>query len=381
MDTENAAGQTDSRYLAILAFDIRRFSSFSDTQRTRIATEFRDAIEGAFHETGLSPVWNERVFCQNSGDGMVVGFDHRHLRAIVDHVPLALQHRLKRLFQLTGRGVRMRLGVSVGPVQGINDQRVDIAPNQTVIDACRLGDAPATRMLLEHSDERATFVAVAVSSMVMAAVRSDPSWLQASELVRVPVIMAEKDYQADAYLHVPVPSGALLHFGLANLPDSPRSEGFGDEPLEALMQRGLDEVRPTSHAMSAGGSHVGRDDRSVHGGTSITVGGNVGRNVVGGDLTVRSDEAFGGTANAIDALVIRTQLDEILRAIGAAEEAGQLESAHALAASREVAAARDHADDPGLVLRSLRRCRTYLQEASGLAASVSAIVAAVQGLR
>ncbi|MCC3765264.1 hypothetical protein K3N28_19580 [Glycomyces sp. TRM65418] len=228
--------QPEPHDLTILALDIRRFSDFTETERTRIATEFRDCVEASF-AGDLAPVWNGRVFEQDGGDGIVVGFPRKHLRDIVDAVPAALQQELRKLHQRTGLNVRMRMGIGAGPIQYTPDTRVSTAPNQPIIDACRIADSEPARLLLENSDKDATFLAVAVTATVMTeTIGPDPRGLRASEFVEVRVDTKKKQYQATAFLHVPSPSGALLRYGLLNLHGSPLSTDDSASPLEELIK-------------------------------------------------------------------------------------------------------------------------------------------------
>lgn len=253
----------ERRHSVVLSFDIRRFSDFTDSERTRVSSEFRDDIEGAFEDAGLLGVWNAWEFCQNTGDGLVVGFDEAHLRSILDGVPRALQDRLRKRYLDGGTRIRMRVGVAAGPIDGIEDSRVDVAPGQVVIDACRICDAKPTRMLLENSDDKATFLAVAVTAHVITGtIGPNPSRIRAGEFVRVPIDMADKQYHAEAYLHVPSPSGDLLRFGLANLPASRVSEDAAFEPLESVVAKGFLELRPTTGGQVAGVGAVGHDLRT-----------------------------------------------------------------------------------------------------------------------
>jgi hypothetical protein len=237
MDTSTIPSQGDPqvRNLVIMAVDIRRFSSFTETQRNEVAVAFRDAIEEAFNRSGLEQIWNERRFEQNAGDGIVTGFDERHLRDIVDRVPSALQGQLRELHRhRPDLNVRMRMGIAVGPIKPLDDDRIDIAPNQPIVDACRIADSEALRTLLDRSDENATYLAVAVTPRVITdVIEPDPLWVRASEFVRINVSIAAKNYNSDAFLHVPTPSGSLLQFGLVNLPASSRSE---DNPNAKLLE-------------------------------------------------------------------------------------------------------------------------------------------------
>ncbi|MFC6475319.1 hypothetical protein ACFQQE_25735, partial [Glycomyces mayteni] len=146
--SESPLPQSQDRYLTVVMLDIERFGRFTDSQSTRVASSFRDAVEQAFERSGLADTYAAHAFMQNQGDGIVAGFDESRLPQIVDRVPNALQSSLRELHQQDGFGVRMRMGVSYGPVQGIADKRVDVAPNRTVVDACRIADAEPTRSVL-----------------------------------------------------------------------------------------------------------------------------------------------------------------------------------------------------------------------------------------
>ncbi|THV28753.1 adenylate/guanylate cyclase domain-containing protein [Glycomyces paridis] len=272
-----AERKTQDRNIVVLAFDIRRFSAFTDTERTRIATEFRDDIEGAFGDAALQEVWNDHEFCQNAGDGIVVGFPAVHLHPIVDGLPQPLQHRLRERHRQDDTPIRMRLGIAVGPVQGTDDPRVDVSPNQVIIDACRIGDSLPTRMLLENSDGQATYLAVAAMPAVITSyIAPEPKWLRASEFVRTSIDTADKNFHTEAYLHVPSPSGDLLRFGLTNLPATTVSEDPSFEPLEDLIANAPVDRPPAASDQGSVAGDIGGDlhDESVR-------IGSVGRDAIG----------------------------------------------------------------------------------------------------
>lgn len=264
------------QYLTVVSLDIERFSRFTDAQGAAIATLFRDAVQQAFDRTDLAHVYANHKFMQNSGDGMVAGFAQDDLAYIIDRVPSALQGELRELHRSKGLCVRMRMGVSVGPVEHIRDKRVDVAPNRTVIDACRIADAAATRGMLEHSDENATYLAMAVTPTVMdSTIDRNPLWLQASEFVEVEVSIPKKGYRKQAFLHVPSPSGELLRAGFIGL------EAVVDESTPLLEERV--DAKGGSRNTVAGGV-------STEGGQSNQVGD------VGGDIrdeSVKTGEVSG----------------------------------------------------------------------------------------
>ncbi|MDA1361650.1 hypothetical protein O1R50_18630 [Glycomyces luteolus] len=230
--------EAEDRYLTVLCLDIEQFGRYTDAQSTKIASTFRDVVEQAFERAGLADAYAAHVFMQNAGDGIVAGFDERRLPHIVDRIPAALQFALRELHQQDGLGVRMRMGVSYGPVHGIADRRVDVAPNRTVVDACRVADADPTRLLLQRSDPEATFLAVAVTAPVMDfTVSRNPLWLRKSEFVESDIAIESKHYRTTAFLHVPSPSGALLRSGLVDLGTRRTDKGGQRRPLEERVDR------------------------------------------------------------------------------------------------------------------------------------------------
>ncbi|PRY57856.1 hypothetical protein [Glycomyces artemisiae] len=222
-------------FLTVVALDIEGFSRFTDAEGTRIATHFRDAVHRAFDRADLSQLYENPRFMQNGGDGLVLGFPQPDLGKITDRVPSALQGELRELHRSEGFCIRMRMGVSVGPVEKTDDPRIDVAPGRTIIDACRIADAAPTRRLLKQSDPHATYLVVAVTQTVMdSTVDRNPLWLRASEFVKMEIDIKEKHYHATAFMHVPSPSGKLLSAGLLNLDDtdSIEAEMRNQPPLE-----------------------------------------------------------------------------------------------------------------------------------------------------
>jgi hypothetical protein len=263
-ETEQSAAQ---RHLTVVSLDIERFSRFTDPQKTRIATLFRDAVYRAFDRADLLQVYTDYAFMQNTGDGQLAGYDQDAVGPIIDRVPSALQGELRELHRREDLCVRMRMGVSVGPVGIIEDDRVDVSPGQIVIDACRLADADPTRRLLEHSDPNATYLAVAVTQSAMeTTIMRKPMWLTAGEFVDVEVAIKKKHYRTNAFLHVPSPSGQLLRSGLINL-DGPTESVEDQALLEERLGLGAHPDNSVGGDLSTGGGQsnqvgsVGRDLR------------------------------------------------------------------------------------------------------------------------
>ncbi|WP_112139858.1 nucleotidyl cyclase domain-containing protein [Glycomyces dulcitolivorans] len=279
--SDSQLSQAEDRYLTVLALDIERFGRFTDAQSTRIASSFRDAVEQAFERSGLADTYTAHAFMQNQGDGIVAGFDESRLPLIVDRLPNALQSSLRELHLRDGSGVRMRMGISYGPVQGIADRRVDVAPNRTVVDACRIADAEATRQLLRRSDPEATFLAAALTASVFDfTVARNPLWLRLSEFIEADITIEEKDYRATAFLHVPSPSGELLREGLLCAEET---EPEPHVPLEERVER------PAGHYL--------RGDVKSEGGVANMIG-SVGGGLQQNDIGPVSGPGAMGVVNA-----------------------------------------------------------------------------------
>jgi hypothetical protein len=285
----------EDRYLTVLCIDIEHFGRFTDAQNTKIASAFRDVIERAFERAGLADTYASHVFMQNAGDGIVAGFDESRLPHIVDRVPGALQFGLRELHQQNGLGIRMRMGVSYGPVHGIADRRVDVAPNRTVVDACRVADADPTRLLLQRSDPEATFLAVAMTAPVMDfTISRNPLWLRRSEFVESDIAIEAKHYRTTAFLHVPSPSGSLLISGLVDLGRRATDKEGKRLPLEERVD--LDACAAFSlsgEARESGGQPgqvvaAGRDARVGTSAGDVSGDGAIGV-VTGGTVNVSRD--------------------------------------------------------------------------------------------
>jgi hypothetical protein len=142
------------------------------------------------------------------------------------------------------------MGVAYGPVQGISDARVDVAPNRIVIDACRIADSEPTRFLLRQSDPEATFLAVALTEQVMDfTIGRNPQWLRQSEFIKADVAIEAKRYQITTYLHVPAPSGALLRSGLVYPGKLQNEEETYRAPLEERVERSVSAAYALSENM------------------------------------------------------------------------------------------------------------------------------------
>jgi hypothetical protein len=200
-------------YRAVLAVDVKDFGSVRAADHHRLTEMIPVVLERAFHRVGYGALWAERRFPAGRGDGYVVGFRPEITAILVGPVADALQHELATVRRWWGVGVRMRVGIGVGPLTDSDRYRLGDGSGAAIVEAHRLLDSEPARRALEDSDPEVTFVAVMISRRVFEdVVIAGYTTKAASEFQGVPVRV--KNYREIGFLHVPKPSGRLLTQGL-----------------------------------------------------------------------------------------------------------------------------------------------------------------------
>jgi hypothetical protein len=246
-------------YRAVLVVDTKDFGRNDDVTQTLLADAIHDVLTLAFERAGLAHVWRDALFPHNTGDGYGIGFDTRHLPAVVTRFFDTLQDVLaERDVRLRAHGrstsLRMRASLNIGPVREQDPHGKAAVVGSTVITTHRLLDATAVRDLLARSDPEQTFVAVALSQRVFDdVVASEYATLPPSRVV--PTIVRVKEFTGTVYLYVPNPSGDLLRNGFGDSADG-QAESASSEPAHEAPQYGN-----TKNVMSG-----------THSGTAIQVG-------------------------------------------------------------------------------------------------------------
>lgn len=226
-------------YRAVLVVDTKEFGGNTDGGQELLATAIADVLALAFDRSGLGHVLRDALFPHNTGDGYGIGFDTRHLPAVVTRLFDTLQDVLaERDTRLRARDrrlrLRMRASLHVGPVREPDPDVGAAVVGSTVINTHRLLDAPPVRDVLAQSDPDQTFLSVALSQRVFDDVlTSGYASLPPSRVVRRPVQV--KEFTGVVYLYVPNPSGDLLQ------------HGFGDgEDRQEQARTVREPVRPSS---------------------------------------------------------------------------------------------------------------------------------------
>ncbi|GAA2966855.1 hypothetical protein [Actinokineospora diospyrosa] len=239
-------------YLGVLVVDAERYGSNTDPGQQKLAEAIPEVLEAAFHESGLAHVWEGKLFPQDTGDGMGLAFDTRHLPAVVEGFFGALQEVLvarDAYMRRYNRALRLRLraALHVGPVLRVGGGRA-------LVTAHRLLDAAPLRDALKRSDPERTYLAALLSNRV----HEDVVHTDYATLPTAPVEVEIKEYRATAHLHVPTPSGDLLTSGLVPIPEPPATPDPADQPATP-------DPTPTTgpvHNVMSG----------IHTGTAIQVG-------------------------------------------------------------------------------------------------------------
>ncbi|RSM46643.1 hypothetical protein DMA12_10380 [Amycolatopsis balhimycina DSM 5908] len=205
-------------YRAVLAVDTQGFGNNSDLGQALLSGDILEVLAVAFTRAGLAHVWRNALFPHTTGDGVCIGFEPRHLPAVVTRFFDTLQdvladRELRRRTPGRHARLRMRAGLHVGPVLAADPQRGSAAAiGSAVVATHRILDAPAVRTLLDRSDPEQTFLSVAFSERVFDdVVATGYARLPSSSLV--PSRVRIKEYAASVYLYVPRPSGDLLRHG------------------------------------------------------------------------------------------------------------------------------------------------------------------------
>jgi hypothetical protein len=247
-------------YRAVLVVDTKGFGGQSDRGQAVLAEAIPDVLALAFERAGLSHVWRGALFPHGTGDGFGLGFDTRHLPAVVmrffDTLQEVLAERDARFPGGSGRvRLRMRASLNVGPVLDPGPGHGSAAAiGGAVITTHRLLDAPEVRDLLTRSDPGQTFLAVAFSRRIVEDVLlTEYAQLPSSLLVarRVDV----KEYGGTVHLYVPRPSGDLL------------TRGFGsDAPAEPAVPEAAARPASTTNVINGGDFGTAIQVGHLHGG-------------------------------------------------------------------------------------------------------------------
>ncbi|WP_018682978.1 hypothetical protein [Actinokineospora enzanensis] len=239
-------------YRAVLVVDTERYGSNPDLAQQVLAQAVPDVLGLAFARCGLGHVWEGRLFPQDTGDGVGIGFDTKYLPGVIGRLFPALQEVLaERDVRLRerDRGLRLRLrgALHVGPVLMPGGGRA-------LVNTHRLLEADVLRGALRRSDPDRTFFAVLLSGRVYDDV-VDSGYVR---LNVAPTDVRVKELSTKAYLHVPVMSGDLVGSGLV----AAGAEIVGEEGAAGADLRQRVPAAGDVHNVMNG----------VHTGTAIQVG-------------------------------------------------------------------------------------------------------------
>jgi len=203
-------------YRALLVVDIKDFSGRRGRHHEQLTRSVPELLKAAFTRCGLAALLGAVCFDGTTGDGFVLGFDAKHLPALVDPFLRGLQEELAYRHRVAsghgGQPVRMRVSINVGPMTDSGGNRLGDGSGAGRVETHRLLDSDAVRHLLDLSTPTITFVAAVVSERTFEdAVAGGFTAVDPELFVEVPVTV--KSYQGRAYLYVPLPFGGLLEHG------------------------------------------------------------------------------------------------------------------------------------------------------------------------
>lgn len=192
--------------LVVDAKDSTRLPTVEQAVLSRMITEL---VDRGLDAAGLGTM--EKVFPNNTGDGLAFGFDPVHLPSVVfpfiDDLDEILLHHNART---PAPPIRLRLSVHVGhvPVTGGLPGDGNARPRS---EAHRLLDSQAARQYLVESDANATpLVAIISDRVYQDVVVGGYCGLRPQRLTEVVAEVEGKDFAQTAWAYVPSPSGGLL---------------------------------------------------------------------------------------------------------------------------------------------------------------------------
>jgi hypothetical protein len=222
-------------YHAVIAADIKDFTSNTDTGNWSLASRLPRVLEEAFARSGLD--FSRLEFPGQAGDGFAAGLDYRQLPHLIHPLLDRLQDILAESdaeLRAQDRGLRMRLRASIhiGPLPGEGDPDGPAGIGRVMNDLHRLLDAAPVREALRHTDADTTFVAAIISQRAYEdAIQSGACALPASRLI--PIHAQVKQFSGHAWLYVPQLSGPALHRAFTDGITEPNADAPPAEPVMA----------------------------------------------------------------------------------------------------------------------------------------------------
>lgn len=144
-------GQRD--YGFIISLDAQGSSKMPDPDRPAMRDQIYRVVESAFTAARLR---DARLFLEDRGDGVLAVFAPRAAERIAGEWVAYVHHGLRTVNQDPERPLRLRAGLSVGPVtpdeHGFSGAAVDLA--------CRIGNCSEAKAVLAASPEALLLVAV-----------------------------------------------------------------------------------------------------------------------------------------------------------------------------------------------------------------------------
>lgn len=240
---------------AIFAVDVEKFTRNPSAWQAELSDAIPELLGIAFGRCERAELWEARRFPQGTGDGYVFGVPEQHAPFLVYPLLDQLQNVLEEYdlgLRRQDRSLRLRLRVAIhmGPVPDSGERREGIGT--PVNDTFRLLDSDSIRQELGNSNPDLTMLAAIVSQRVFEDVvraRFTPE-LPPDRFRPVIAEVAGKEFAQPAWIYVPKPSQAS------------------------------DQARASVVSQSPGNAK-----RAVKPSGGITIEGNVGNAITGGNFS------------------------------------------------------------------------------------------------
>ncbi|ARQ69988.1 hypothetical protein [Streptomyces marincola] len=224
----NAESRPLPGYRALLAVDAKDFTGLASIQHSAVSMVITELVDRALTAAGLTELRDTKSFPNNTGDGIVFGFDPRHLPFVVFPFLRTLDGLLGRHNgQYVSPRLRLRASVHVGPLPEADGNGTARNDTHRLLDS-----RPVKAILAMPGSEHTTHLAAILSQRVYEdVVLGGYAGLGPDHFIEVPATVDGKPFAQRAWLHIPSPSGHLLRHGiLSTIEESAEPAPAAPEP-------------------------------------------------------------------------------------------------------------------------------------------------------
>ncbi|MEV0314964.1 hypothetical protein [Nonomuraea fuscirosea] len=194
-------------YRGILAVDAEGFTELSSIEHEVVVPLIQGILKSSLERAGLANIWKDRKFPQGRGDGYVFGFDPSKMPLVIDPWLRELQNVLSE-DTASPIPIRLRVSLHIGPlpVNGVEHDGNGTPRNDTH----RLLNADQLKTIMAAASPHVTRVAAILSGRCYEDAVLSGRTLHPDHFISVSATVRGKNFQQQAWIHLPAASGNLF---------------------------------------------------------------------------------------------------------------------------------------------------------------------------